>query len=94
VYWKVRWEASPVDGATMRTMVVYKERLLQSKKLSFGYQMDSNGLKSKGLQIYIVLSCFINFGDTVIPIRCDMLDSRPQSLQMSGVSGVLQDRSR
>jgi len=25
VYWKVRWEASPVDGATMRTMVVYKE---------------------------------------------------------------------
>lgn len=93
MYWKVRWEASPVDGGTLRTMVVYKERLLQSKKLSFGYQMDSNGLKSEGLQIYIVLSCFINFGDTVIPIRCDMLDIRPH-LQMSGVSGVLQDRSR
>eukprot|EP00929_Paragymnodinium_shiwhaense_P063240 TRINITY_DN31603_c0_g5_i1.p1 TRINITY_DN31603_c0_g5~~TRINITY_DN31603_c0_g5_i1.p1 ORF type:complete len:746 (+),score=133.22 TRINITY_DN31603_c0_g5_i1:153-2390(+) len=25
VYWKVRWEASPVDGQAMRTMVVYKE---------------------------------------------------------------------
>eukprot|EP00435_Cladocopium_sp_Y103_P041113 s1509_g11.t1 len=25
VYWKVRWEASPVDGTPMRTMVVYKE---------------------------------------------------------------------
>ena len=39
VYWKVRWEASAVDGATMRTMVVYKEMLLQSRKLCFGYQM-------------------------------------------------------
>ncbi|CAE7151794.1 unnamed protein product [Symbiodinium pilosum] len=25
VYWKVRWEASPVTGEPMRTMVVYKE---------------------------------------------------------------------
>jgi len=25
VYWKVRWEESPVDGEAMRTMVIYKE---------------------------------------------------------------------
>ena len=27
MYWKVRWEASPVDGEPMRTMVVYKDRI-------------------------------------------------------------------
>eukprot|EP00438_Fugacium_kawagutii_P001343 Skav226327 [mRNA] locus=scaffold3301:697255:705085:- [translate_table: standard] len=26
VYWKIRWEESPVDGQPMRTMVVYKDR--------------------------------------------------------------------
>ena len=25
MYWKVRWEASPVNGEPMRTMVVYKD---------------------------------------------------------------------
>ena len=25
VYWKVRWESSPVNGEPMRTMVVYKD---------------------------------------------------------------------
>lgn len=25
VYWKIRWEESPVDGKPMRTMVVYKD---------------------------------------------------------------------
>ena len=24
-YWRVRWEASPVDGVAHRTMVIYKE---------------------------------------------------------------------
>lgn len=53
VYWKVRWETSPVDGQTMRTMVIYKEsqeivKIDPSREVWTGTFRDSKEFNPEG----------------------------------------------
>ncbi|CAK9085226.1 unnamed protein product [Durusdinium trenchii] len=53
VYWKIRWETSPVDGMAGRTMVVYKEsqesfKIDPEKKLWTGTFRDSKEFNPEG----------------------------------------------
>jgi len=53
VYWKVRWESSPVNGEPMRTMVVYKEsqesfKIDPEPKQWTGTFRDSKGFNPEG----------------------------------------------